>query len=40
VKNTLAKAFSEWLAGAEAQTAINDFELLGKQLFVPNADSN
>jgi len=40
VKNTLAKAFSEWLAGAEAQIAINDFELLGKQLFVPNADSN
>ncbi len=40
VKNSLAKTFSEWLAGAEAQTAINDFELMDKQLFIPNADSN
>ena len=39
VKNDLAMVFSEWLAGTEAQTAINDFKLMGKQLFVPNADS-
>ena len=39
VKNKLAKAVSDWLAGAEAQTAINEFKLMGKQLFVPNADS-
>lgn len=39
-KNDLAAIFSTWLARAEAQAAINDFELLGKQLFVPNADSN
>ena len=40
VKNNLAKAVSEWLAGAEAQTAINEFKLMGKQLFVPNANSD
>jgi tungstate transport system substrate-binding protein len=39
VKNNLAKAVSVWLAGAEAQTAINEFKLMGRQLFVPNADS-
>jgi tungstate transport system substrate-binding protein len=33
----LATAFSDWLAGAEAQGLIRDFKLLGKSLFVPNA---
>ena len=40
VKNDLAAAFSEWMAGTEAQTAIDDFKLLGKQLFIPNANPN
>lgn len=29
--------FIEWITGAEAQQLIKDFELLGKQLFTPNA---
>ncbi len=33
----LATAFSDWMAGAEAQALIRDFKLLGKPLFVPNA---
>jgi tungstate transport system substrate-binding protein len=33
----LATAFSDWMAGAEAQGLIRDFKLLGKPLFVPNA---
>jgi tungstate transport system substrate-binding protein len=37
VQNDLAATFSEWMAGTEAQAAIGDFKLLGKQLFVPNA---
>ena len=36
-KFDLATAFSDWLAGAEAQGLIRDFKLLGKPLFVPNA---
>ncbi|MGA6925252.1 MAG: substrate-binding domain-containing protein [Desulfosarcina sp.] len=36
-KIDLATAFSDWLAGAEAQGLIRDFKLLGKPLFVPNA---
>jgi tungstate transport system substrate-binding protein len=36
-KIALATAFSDWLAGAEAQGLIRDFKLLGKALFVPNA---
>jgi tungstate transport system substrate-binding protein len=36
-KIDLATAFSDWLAGAEAQGLIRDFKLLGKALFVPNA---
>jgi tungstate transport system substrate-binding protein len=36
-KVDLATAFSDWLAGAEAQGLIQDFKLLGKPLFVPNA---
>jgi len=37
VKNDLAHRFSEWVAGPEAQTAIGEFRLMGKQLFTPNA---
>jgi len=37
VKNDLAKQFSDWMAGAEAQKAIGDFRLMDKQLFTPNA---
>ena len=36
-KFDLATAFSDWLAGSEAQGLIRDFKLLGKPLFVPNA---
>jgi len=36
-KYDLAMAFSDWLAGAQAQGLIRDFKLLGKPLFVPNA---
>ena len=36
-KYDLATAFSDWLAGDDAQTLIRDFKLLGKPLFVPNA---
>lgn len=36
-KYQLAVAFSDWLAGAQAQKLIKDFKLLGKQLFTPNA---
>jgi tungstate transport system substrate-binding protein len=36
-KVDLAKAFSDWMAGDEAQGLIKDFKLLGKPLFVPNA---
>ena len=38
VKFHKAKAFSDWLAGAEAQKLIGEFKLLDKQLFTPNAD--
>lgn len=37
VKNDLAVAFSNWLAGETAQKLIGDFKLLEKQLFTPNA---
>lgn len=36
-KFDLAMAFSDWMAGAEAQTMIKNFKLLGQQLFTPNA---
>jgi tungstate transport system substrate-binding protein len=36
-KFDLASAFSDWLAGSEAQGLIREFKLLGKPLFVPNA---
>lgn len=38
VKNDLAKAFGTWLVSPEAQEAIGNFRLLGKQLFIPNAE--
>jgi tungstate transport system substrate-binding protein len=37
VQTDLAQAFIEWITGAEAQKAVADFKLLGKQLFTPNA---
>ncbi len=37
VKSDLAKQFSDWLAGKEAQTLIKEFKLMGKALFIPNA---
>lgn len=33
-----AKKFIEWMASPRAQQAIEDFRLMGKQLFFPNAD--
>jgi tungstate transport system substrate-binding protein len=36
-KYDLARQFTEWITGAEAQQLIKDFKLLGKQLFTPNA---
>jgi tungstate transport system substrate-binding protein len=38
VKYEDAKALSAWLAGDEAQRLIGEFELLGKHLFIPNAN--
>lgn len=38
VKYDLAKKFIEWMASPRAQQAIEDFRLMGKQLFFPNAD--
>ncbi len=36
-KYTLADRFSKWMASATTQKLINDFKLLGKQLFKANA---
>lgn len=36
-KNDLARQYGDWLASKEGQTAIGAFQLLGKQLFTPNA---
>ena len=38
VKYDLAKKFSEWMASPAIQKMIGDFKLMGKQLFIPNAD--
>lgn len=38
IKADLARKFSAWLAGKKAQELIGNFRLLGKPLFVPNAD--
>jgi len=37
VKFENAQALSDWMTGSEAQRLIGEFELLGKQLFTPNA---
>ena len=37
VKHDLAMLFINWITGPEAQLIINDFKLLGKSLFTPNA---
>ena len=37
VKYEEAQTFSDWMAGDEAQRLIGEFELFGKQLFIPNA---
>ena len=36
-KTDLAKKFTDWITGAEAQQLIKEFKLLGKPLFTPNA---
>ncbi len=37
VKYDLAKKYIAWMASKKAQKLIGDFQLMGKQLFVPNA---
>lgn len=37
VNAELARRFSDWMAGPEAQKRIGDFTLMGKKLFIPNA---
>lgn len=37
VKADLANEFSEWMAAPRAHKLIEDFELMGKKLFIPNA---
>ncbi len=37
VKHDLAKRFATWLVSAKTQTMINDYKLLGQQLFHPDA---
>ncbi len=37
VKYDLSKSFAEWLVSTKGQTVINDYRLLGKQLFYPDA---
>ncbi len=34
----LAMKFSDWMAGKEAQRLVGEFKLLGKPLFIPNAN--
>jgi tungstate transport system substrate-binding protein len=36
-KYKIAKQFTQWIVGSEAQQAIKEFELLDKPLFTPNA---
>ena len=38
VKYELTRALSDWMTGYEAQRLIGEFKLLGKQLFIPNAN--
>ncbi len=37
VKADLAKEFAEWITSEKGQTVIDDYKLLGKQLFYPDA---
>jgi tungstate transport system substrate-binding protein len=37
VKYEDAKTFAEWLVSTKGQTVINNYRLLGKQLFYPDA---
>ena len=37
-KNDLAVSFAKWLTGSKAQQKIKAFQLLGKPLFIPNAN--
>lgn len=37
-KFALAQQFADWIAGAQGQELIKNFNLLGKQLFYPNAE--
>ena len=39
VKSQAANSFVEWLIGTEGQTAIENYQLSGQQLFFPNAES-
>jgi tungstate transport system substrate-binding protein len=36
-QSQLATTFNDWISGADAQSQIKAFKLLGKQLFTPNA---
>ena len=38
VKPELAQQFTNWIVKPETQKTIADFRLLGKALFIPNAD--
>lgn len=38
VRADQARAFSQWMAGKQAQQLIDGFRLLDKKLFIPNAD--
>lgn len=37
VKNELARKYADWMACPQAQKLIDDFKLMGQQLFIPNA---
>jgi tungstate transport system substrate-binding protein len=39
VEAEAARRFSEWMAGSQGQSLIGDFQLMGKQLFFPNAST-
>lgn len=39
VKNDLARTFSDWITSPKIQQAIANFRLMGKQLFIPNAET-
>jgi tungstate transport system substrate-binding protein len=39
VQTALARRFGDWLVSKEGQKAIENFRLLDKQLFIPNASA-